>query len=282
MSGGLAFASGALALLGLAQLAPPAAAAARARAPAIASLAGAFARAGTEGRDPGAAERRRMLLAGGAAAGVAGFALLGPVAGIALGAVAPYAVGRALRARHERYRRGVEEGAPTMALALADALGGGHSLRGAVLVAARGVPGPAGRELTRVARELELGAPTEEALAAMGARVRSPAIDTVVSAALVQRSAGGDLAGLLRRAALGFEDEARLRGEVRAATAQARFTGVVVAVMPLGGIGLAELASPGFLASLLGSFLSAWLVGLAFAMQAGAAWAIHRLGKVKG
>ncbi|MBA2505898.1 MAG: type II secretion system F family protein, partial [Thermoleophilaceae bacterium] len=126
------------------------------------------------------------------------------------------------------------------------------------------------------------GAPTDDALAAMAARVRGHSVDTIVAAVQVQRGAGGDLAGLLRRAARGFEDEARLRGEVKAATAQARFTGLVVALLPFGGAVLAELASPGFVAGLLGSFLSAWLVGMAVAMQAGAAWAIHRLGKVKG
>ena len=55
----------------------------------------------------------------------------------------------------------------------------------------------------------------------------------IVAGALMQRRAGGDLAQLLRSAARSFEDEARLLGEVRAATAQARFTGTVVVLLPL-------------------------------------------------
>ena len=84
----------------------------------------------------------------------------------------------------------------------------------------------------------------------MRRRIGSPAIDVIVAGALLQRRAGGDLAQLLRSSARAFEDELRLLGEVRAATAQARFTGLVVVLLPLGGAGFAELASPGFVAGL--------------------------------
>jgi len=114
----------------------------------------------------------------------------------------------------------------------------------------------------------------------MGARVRSPRLDTVVAACVLQRSAGGDLARLLRDSARGLEEQARLEGELRAATAQARFTGVLVAGLPLGGAALAELASPGWIGGLWSSFLTAWLVGIALFLQLLAAFLIRRLGRV--
>jgi tight adherence protein B len=98
---------------------------------------------------------------------------------------------------------------------------------------------------------------------------------------LLQRRAGGDLASLLRGCARAFEDEARLLGEVRAATAQARFTGTVVVLLPLGGAGLAELASPGFVGRLAAFPLAAWLVGMAIAMQVAAAFAIRKLARTR-
>jgi tight adherence protein B len=186
-----------------------------------------------------------------------------------------------LRARRDRYRSAVDAGAADIAIALADALSGGHSLRGAVVSAASSVPGAPGHELRRVARELELGAATDEALEAMRARIGSPGIDVIVAGALMQRRAGGDLAALLRSSARAFEDEARLLGEVRAATAQARFTGMVVVLLPIGGAGMAELASPGFVARLASSPLTAWLVGMAIAMQVGAAFAIRKLARIR-
>ena len=84
----------------------------------------------------------------------------------------------------------------------------------------------------------------------MRARIRGHAIDTIVAAALLQRDAGGDLARLLRDCARAAEDAARLAREARAATAQARFTGLIVVLLPLGGALLAELASPGYLRGL--------------------------------
>lgn len=277
----LAFAAGSAGALAAAHALSAAGPAARNRVRALAALGNTVLRVGHEGRDPAAAERRRLLLAASLASFFAGTLLVGPAVGLALAAGAPWAVGRALRMRRERYRAAVADGAAGLALALADALTGGHSLRGALTEAAAAVPGPAGRELARVAQELAAGARTDAALEALRARARSERVDTLVAACLLQRRAGGDLARLLRDCARSFEDHARLAGEVRTATAQARFTGAIVVVLPAGGALLAELASPGFLGGLWSSFLTAWLVGLALGLQVIAAVLIRRLGRVR-
>jgi tight adherence protein B len=132
-----------------------------------------------------------------------------------------------------------------------------------------------------VAAELAAGQPTDVALEALRLRCPSPTIDAIVAAALVQRRSGGNLAVLLRRLARSFEDQQRLADEVRVATAQARFTGLLVVVLPLGGALLAELASPGLLAGLASSPVTAWLVLVALMLQAAAAVLIKRLGRVR-
>src|SRR4051812_49889019 len=173
----LAFLTGVLALVGVGELAGWAGPWLRVRAPRlarfVAELAEAPLRLGRDGRDPGVRERRRLLAAGALCAFVLGLVLVGPLAGVALGCAGPWVVGRVLAAARERYRRAVDAGAAAIALALADALGGGHSIRGAVAEAAAGLDGPPGAELRRVARELALGAHTEAALDAMRARARS-------------------------------------------------------------------------------------------------------------
>lgn len=237
--------------------------------------------AGREGRDPGARERRRVLWAGGGLAFSLGLLLAGPLAAAALGAGGPWLAGRLLRARRDRYRRAVDGQAAAIAISLAGALSGGHSLRAAVTEAAAGLSGPAGHELGRVAAELAAGARTDDALESMRDRVHSSRVDALVAACLVQRRAGGDLAMLLRECAEAFGDQSRLEDEVKSATAQARFTGVIVVLMPLGGALLTELARPGFLIGLWSSFLTAWLVGIALVLQLVAAVAIHRLGRVR-
>jgi tight adherence protein B len=282
---GLAFLAGAAGVAGLLELAGGVAARLSRGAPALvrsgAGLVDVIVRIGREGRDPGAVERRRLLLAGALIAFLAGTAVLGPLPGLALAAGGPWAVSRALGARRERYRRAVDRGAAQMAVAIADAIGGGHSLRGALEEAAPSVNGEAGNELRRAVAELSAGAATDSALEAMRARVRSPRIDAIVAACLLQRRAGGDLARLLRHSARSMEEQARLEGEVRSATAQARFTGLLVAVLPLGGALLTELASPGWFAGLWHSFLTAWLVGIALVLQLVALVLMRRLGRMR-
>ncbi|HEX8051974.1 MAG TPA: type II secretion system F family protein [Thermoleophilaceae bacterium] len=281
----LAFAAGALGLLAAVDLAREVGDAAGRRAPGFARAAGGLVesvlRAGREGRDPGAAERRRLLVTAGAVAFAIGRFVAGPAIGVAAAVAGPVAIARALRAGRERYRAAAGAGAAALAAALADALAGGHSVRGAIALAAPAIEGPAGAELRRVASELELGARTDDALEALRARVRSHGIDAIVAALLLQRASGGDLARLLRDCARSLDEEARVEADARAATAQARFTGVIVVLLPLGGALLAELGSPGFAARMAGSFLTAWLAGLAVGLQVVAAILIRRLGRVR-
>ena len=281
----LAFLAGAAAGTALLELGGLALARTVARAPrwarAGAGLVDVLVRAGREGRDPGVAERRRLLLGVSVSAFAAGTITVGPLVGLALGAAGPWAVGRVLRARRERYRSAVDAGVSPAAVAIADAIGGGRSLRAALTEAATGLGGAAGHELRRTRAELEAGAATDEALEAMRLRVRSPRMDTLVAACILQRRAGGDLAGLLRESARAMEDQARLEDEVRSATAQARFTAMLVVLMPVGGGLLAELASPGWFLGLWSSFLTAWLVGIALVLQLTAAVLTRRLGRIR-
>lgn len=280
-AGGLAFVAAAMAALGVVDLAGGLATHVPTLGGPLREAASVFARAGREGLDPGAADRRRLLSVGAIGAFASGWFVFGVGGGLFAAAAAPAIANRMLRARRDRYRHAVDAGTGEIAVAMADALSGGHSLRGAVVSAASTIGGPPGNELRRVAMELELGAATDDALEGMRRRIASPGIDVIVAGSLMQRRAGGDLAGLLRSSARAFEDEARLLGEVKAATAQARFTGMVVVLLPLGGAGLAELGSPGFLRGLASSPLSATLVGMAIAMQIGAAFAIRKLARIR-
>jgi tight adherence protein B len=94
---------------------------------------------------------------------------------------------------------------------------------------------------------------------------------------LLQRDAGGDLAALLRELAASGEAADRAERDARAATAQARFTAWLVFALPLAGAGLAELAAPGFAASLVANPVSAFLAGAAVVLQVAALAAISHL-----
>jgi tight adherence protein B len=238
-------------------------------------------RAGREGRAPTANERRRLALLATGSLAAAGWLLGGVGLGLLAALLGPALVLGALRTRRRRYARALGKGAAGVARALADAVGAGHSIRGAISAAAGGFGGAAGHELRTTARALALGEPTEDALEALRRRAADPAWDAIVAGILLQRDAGGDLAGLLRDQAAALEAAERIGRDARAATAQARFTARLVLVLPAGAALLAELASPGLIAGLVDHPLSVWLVAMAAVLQLTAILAVARLARVR-
>jgi tight adherence protein B len=95
----------------------------------------------------------------------------------------------------------------------------------------------------------------------------------------VQRRSGGDLARVLRGVAGALEQDRRVIEEADAATAQARFTAIVVVALPMCGIALGALASPALPARMTGSALGAGLLIAALALQLGGVLMIRRLAR---
>ncbi len=237
-------------------------------------------RAGREGYEPSEAERRRLAVVGAAALAAAALVMLGPVPAAIVAVAGPAAAASVLGSRRARYRRAVERGVPEIAGAVADALAGGRSVRGALGAAAASLDGPAAVEMSRVRADLELGASTSEALAALQRRMRSGRVDSLVAALVSQQLGGGNLAALLRRHAAAAADRDRVAADARAATAQARFTGLLVVAMPTGAALFAELLEPGFMARILGDSAAAVLLVLAACLQLGGFAAIRRLSRI--
>jgi tight adherence protein B len=237
-------------------------------------------RAGREGYSPSVRERRRLAVLGAAAAILGGWFLAGVTVALPLAVAGPSLAAWAINARRKRYRRAVERALPDVAIAVADSLSAGRSLRASLPAAAASLDGPPAVELARLGAELDLGAATGAAVAAWRQRMRSPRVDAFAAALLSQRLTGGDLAGLLRRFAEGAAERDRAAEDARAATSQARFTGLLVVAMPSGGALFAELLQPGFLAKVLGGPASAALLLLAAVLQLVGFVAIRRLSQV--
>jgi tight adherence protein B len=176
----------------------------------------------------------------------------------------------------------VERSIPDVAASIADAISGGHSVRGALAAGASSLDGPASAELARVAADLELGASTTSALGAMRARLRSERVDSLATALLSQQVAGGDVAALMRRLAAAASERDRTEDEARAATTQARFTGLLVVALPAGAALFAELLQPGFVSRVLGEPAAAAMLLIAAGLQAMGFAVIRRLGRPSG
>jgi tight adherence protein B len=239
-----------------------------------------LARARREGYAPSAVERRRLAALGTGGALLLGLLIAGPGFGLPLAIAGPGIAAWAVSRGRSRYRRSVERALPEIASAVADSLSAGRSLRASLTAAAASLDGPPAVELARLGAELELGAPTSDALAGLRRRLRSPRVDSFAGAVLSQQLAGGDLAGLLRRFAEGAAEQDRAAEDARSATAQARFTGLLVVAMPSGAALFAELVQPGFLGRMLASPPAAGMLALAAALQLAGFAAIRRLARV--
>jgi tight adherence protein B len=206
---------------------------------------------------------------------------LGPGLAPLAAAGGPALAGWLVARRRASYRTAVDRGLGDVAVAVADALAAGRSARAALAAAPGSLDGPPAREMARLRAELALGTPTRQALIELRGRVGTPRVDTFAAAILSQRLAGGDLAVLLRRFAAACADRDRTEADARSATAQARFTGLLVVAMPAAAAVLAELLDRGFIGGLLADPAAAALISVAVVLQIAGFAAIRRLCRIE-
>lgn len=115
---------------------------------------------------------------------------------------------------------------------LSNSLRSGYSLLQSMETVSRELPPPMSTEFARVVREIGLGLTIEEALAHMLQRVPSDDLDLVITAINIQHEVGGNLAEILDTIAYTIRERVRIKGQIRAMTAQQRFSGYVVSLLP--------------------------------------------------
>jgi tight adherence protein B len=168
----------------------------------------------------------------------AGFVLLfGVPVGLAIG-LAVAALGALLPVVYLRIRVARRQAAVAGQLIeflrlTANALRAGFALLQAIETAARDLGPPLSNELQRLLIDTSLGANTDAALRAFAERNGSYEVRAMVTAVLIQRTTGGNLAEVLDNVAATMEERDRILGEVRTYTAQQRMTGNILSVYPL-------------------------------------------------
>jgi tight adherence protein B len=138
-----------------------------------------------------------------------------------------------LNGERSRRRERIAKQLPEAAQMIANSLRAGFSFQhGAAIVGDQMEP-PIADELARVNVDLNVGSSLDEALQGLLARADTAEMNLVVTAVMVQRTAGGNLAEILETVAEQIRERERLTGEVRTMTSQQRFSGLVLAFWPL-------------------------------------------------
>jgi tight adherence protein B len=115
---------------------------------------------------------------------------------------------------------------------LARALRAGHPLAAGFRLASQEAPEPIGSELRRVWEEQNFGIPFEESLRSLSRRLDSLDVRMLVTAILIQREVGGNLAGVLDSLADTMRVRFYIQAKVKGYTAQGRLSGVIVSALP--------------------------------------------------
>lgn len=164
----------------------------------------------------------------------------GLLAGILLGMAL---LGLRIRRRRKKFTNQLGD----MLTMVANALRAGFSFMQAFELIAREMDAPMGREVQLVVNEVNLGNTLESALDNMQRRVASPDFELVVTAVLIQRQVGGDLASILDTISETIAERIRMRREVMTLTVQGRLSGFVLALIPI-AVGMAmEIINPNYL-----------------------------------
>jgi len=130
---------------------------------------------------------------------------------------------------------------------LARAMRAGHAFSISLEMLSDESAPPLGVEFRKVFNEHNLGLPVETALGNLTNRVPLLDVKFFVSAVLLQRETGGNLSEILTKLAVIIRERFKLKGQVAAASAHGRITGLVLTTMPIAlMLGLMVIA-PGYL-----------------------------------
>ncbi|MEX1134737.1 MAG: type II secretion system F family protein, partial [Acidimicrobiia bacterium] len=131
-----------------------------------------------------------------------------------------------------REKRKFEKQLPDTLTLLSTSLRAGYSLLQAIEAVATEAPEPTSREFSRGVTEARLGRTVSDALQGIAERTQSQDFEWATMAIEIQREVGGNLAEVLQTVADTMLSRNRLKGEIRALTAEGRISAFVLGALP--------------------------------------------------
>jgi len=116
------------------------------------------------------------------------------------------------------------------------------------------------REFRQVFNEQNLGAPIDAALQNLAKRMPLLDVSFFVSAVLLQKETGGNLSEILTNLAYVIRERFKLKGQVKAASAHGRITGLILTIMPIVLMFALLFVAPGYLQGMAKDSDGKWLV----------------------
>ncbi len=172
-----------------------------------------------------------------------------------------------------REKRRFENQLPDTLTLMATSLRAGYSLLQAVEAVASEAQDPTAREFGRALVEARLGRSVSEALSGIAERTQSEDFKWAVMAIEIQREVGGNLAEVLSTVANTMLQRNRLRGEIKALTAEGRISGIVLGILPFAMFGFLWTTNRDYLQPLLDRTIGQIALGIGILLiAAGIYW----------
>lgn len=181
-----------------------------------------------------------------------------------LGAAAPF--WWLLHRRTKRWKR-FEEQFPEVLELLSRAIRAGHAFQTALGMAATELKPPAGAEFKRTFDEQNFGLPLRDALAGLSERVPLLDVRFFVTAVMIQRETGGNLAEILDNLAAVVRERFKIRRQIRIHSAHGRFTGYVLLGLPAFLAVALSIINPEHMGLLFREHMGQIMLGGAMVMQ---------------
>jgi tight adherence protein B len=202
---------------------------------------------------------------------------VGPVLFVALGFL-PYLV--VAQRRRKRFQKFIEQFPDALEL-IANALRAGMAFSGALRIVAHEMPDPVGGEFWVVTEEHNLGLDIREALHRMNRRVDIPDVRFFVTAVVLQRETGGNLAEILDNTTSIIRDRFRILSEARVLSAQGRLSGAALVLLPVVMTIILSIIAPGYLAILVSDPIGKYMLIACLVMMVIGILTIRKIVRIK-
>jgi tight adherence protein B len=189
--------------------------------------------------------------------------LIALAAGGALGMIPLWYVRGKARRRVDAF----EEQFPDCLEFVSRSMRAGHAFSVAIEMAYREFSEPLSGELRRAFEEQNLGQPLEIVLKKLSQRVPSMDVQFFVSAVLLQKRTGGNLAELLDKLANLIRERFKLRARIRAVSAQGIMSGRILSAIPAGVMAIMFVVNPQYARFFIDDPMGHELLGFGLGLQ---------------
>jgi tight adherence protein B len=204
--------------------------------------------------------------------GVSGFAVL------VLGAFLPYSF--VSYRRQKRFEK-IEELFPEAIDTLARAVRAGHAFTTALEMISNEVAEPLAGEFRQLYEEQKFGMPVRDALMNLTERVPLVDVKFFVTAVMLQRETGGNLAEILDNLSYVIRERFKIQRQVRVHTAQGRLTMLLLMGMPPTVVAILRVFSPEFVRPLFYDPIGHALLVVSIALQTIGYFVIRKIIKIQ-